>query len=53
MFFHLIILNIFLLFITTDLLLVIVNSDPEGYSKSYIKADHKTQMYINKIEALK
>jgi hypothetical protein len=109
MFFHLIILNIILLFIATDLLLVIVNSclerhlprgllfvianstsilhaciewflvydlnsdisshpriessfwtgrsrfpscnDPEGYSKSYIKAEHKTQKYINKIEA--
>jgi hypothetical protein len=26
-------------------------NDPEGYSKSYIKAEHKTQKHINKIEA--
>jgi hypothetical protein len=26
-------------------------NDPEGYSKSYIKAEHKTQKLINKIEA--
>jgi hypothetical protein len=26
-------------------------NDPEGYSKSYIKAEHKTQKHITKIEA--